>query len=98
MPASRANDIATRQSWNTQPVPHPHARADLGFAQSYDPVDFERIKRGLIPEQMEDKWFIFFEEPWLYFHRSWTGACIYAVRFEPDDRGFSAVQSWASRD
>ena len=59
---------------------------------------FARIRQGLIPQAMEDKWFIFFEEPWLYSHRSWTGACIYAVRFASTDAGFTAVESWVSRD
>jgi hypothetical protein len=59
----------------------PESRADLSFAESYTAGEFERIKRGVIPREMEDKWFVFYEEPWLYFHRSWTGACIYAVRF-----------------
>ncbi|HEX6903929.1 MAG TPA: hypothetical protein VF789_29730 [Thermoanaerobaculia bacterium] len=89
-------DIATRESWKTLPIPE--ARAELRFSQTYDLADFERIKRGLIPEAMEDKWFIFFEEPWLYLHRSWTGACIYGVRFQPGEGGFTAVESWVSRD
>jgi len=31
---------------------------------------------------MEDKWFTFYEEPWLHLHRSWSGFCIYQVQFE----------------
>jgi len=96
MPNSSPSDIATRQSWKTQPVPR--VRADLGFAQTYAAVEFDRLKRGLIPQEMEDRWFIFFDEPWLYFHRSWTGACIYGVRFQRGEAGFTAVESWASRD
>lgn len=49
--------IATRQSWKVLPLPE--IRADLGFAESYTTADFELIKRGLIPDEMEDKWFIF---------------------------------------
>jgi len=56
------------------------------------------MKRGLIPRQMEDKWFIYFEEPWIYFHRSWTGPCIYGIRFESSTTGVLAVESWVSRD
>ena len=61
-------------------------------------ADFKRIKRGFIPREMEDKWFIFFEEPWLYFHRSWTGKCIYAVRFESSATKASAVESWVNKN
>ena len=31
---------------------------------------------------MEDKWFIYFENDKLYFHRSWTGSCIYILEIE----------------
>jgi hypothetical protein len=96
MTSSESNAPATRNSWNI--LPPPATRTDLGFAESYTPSEFERIKRGLIPLEMEDKWFIFFEEPWLYFHRSWTGACIYGVRFERSPVGASSVESWVSRD
>jgi hypothetical protein len=70
----------------------------LGFVEYYTFDEFERIKRGLIPREMEDKWFIFYEEPWLYFHRSWTGACVYGVRFLPTKTGVCAVESWMTRD
>jgi len=96
MPSSPPNEIATRESWKI--LPPPTARTDLSFAASYTTDEFERMNRGLIPKQMEDKWFIYFEEPWLYFHRSWTGPCIYAIRFESSATGASAVESWVSRD
>jgi hypothetical protein len=47
---------------------------------------------------MEDKWAITFEDSWLYFHRSWTGACIYGLRFERSADGVSVVESWVNRD
>lgn len=37
------------------------------------------IKKGHLPKQMEDKWFMFFENNKLFIHRSWTGFCIYIV-------------------
>jgi hypothetical protein len=52
---------------------------------------------GLLPVQMEDKWFIYYEEDWLYLHRSWTGACIYGVHLAPDGEGSSVAAAWASR-
>ena len=96
MPTSLSNGTATRDSWKTLPLPE--VRAPLGFEESYTTEEFERIKRGLIPQEMEDKWFVFYEDPWLYLHRSWTGACIYALRFQPAGAGASAVESWVSRD
>lgn len=88
--------IATRASWKIHPCPD--KRVSLSFAGTYGPIEFEKIKSGLIPLEMEDKWFMFFEEPWLYVHRSWTGFCIYGVRFEASPNGGTAVEAWASRD
>jgi len=88
--------IATRESWTVLPLPE--YRAALGFAETYTSADFERLKCGLIPEEMEDKWFIFYEDPWLYFHRSWTGAGIYGVEFHASHQGASVAASWVSRD
>lgn len=53
---------------------------------------------GLLPRDMDDKWFVYFEDDWLYFHRSWTGACIYALRITKSLDGFQMSESWVSRD
>jgi len=89
-------ETARRDSWKALPLPA--ARAPLGLEEAYTAEEFELIKGGLIPEAMEDKWFAFYEDPWLYLHRSWTGACIYGLRFQPSDTGAAVVESWVSRD
>jgi hypothetical protein len=48
--------------------------------------------------QMEDKWFIFLEEDWLYFHRSWTGLCIYQIRLERNENGYIVAEALANRE
>jgi len=58
----------------------------------------ECIRRGLVPEQMEDKWFIFWEDDSLFFHRSWTGFCIYAVHFICDEEHCRMASAEANRD
>lgn len=56
------------------------------------------MKHGFVPEEMEDKWFIYFDEGWLFFHRSWSGALIYALRLEDSPEGVRVVESWVNRD
>ena len=96
MPQSEPNRIATRNSWKTLPLPS--QREELRFAENYSTAEFEVMKQGLIPVEMEDKWFIFSEDGWLYFHRTWTGAAIYGIRFESTDSGAKPVESWTNRD
>ena len=72
--------IANRSSWKTLPLPA--QRAKLNIERTFSEQDYLRLKHGLIPKAMEDKWFIFMENDVLSFHRSWTGMCIYEVHFD----------------
>jgi hypothetical protein len=87
---------ATQDSWKTLPLPA--KKEALGFDAVYTDLDAEMIMGGLIPQEMEDKWFIYFREGWLYFHRSWTGACVYGVRLDGSPAGVRVVESWVNRD
>jgi len=51
------------------------------MAHCYSSEEMELIKQGYKPTCMEQKWFIYFEDNKLYFHRSWSGNCIYILDF-----------------
>ena len=68
------NQIAKRDDWKTLPMPS--ANSTIAIARQYSDREFERLSAGQIPEEIEDKWFVFYEKPDLFLHRSWTGACI----------------------
>jgi hypothetical protein len=89
-------EIATRESWTTHPLPEKHAR--LTASWTFTRKEFEQMKYGLIPTQMEDKWFIYYEDCWLHFHRSWTGYCIYQVEFNACDDFIEVLQILVSKD
>src|SRR5262249_12007737 len=61
---------------------------------AFSEQQFELIRQGAIPEDMDDKWFAFFEEPELFLHRSWTGLCIYRVTFAREGDQYLAATSW----
>ena len=73
---------ATKTDWQTQELSSTHRTVRLD--RTFSPPETRRLRSGLVPGQMEDKWFIYWQDDALYFHRSWTGFCIYAVRFETD--------------
>lgn len=87
---------ATRDSWKTKQMPKLKTRLQLDLTFSTE--EYQRISLGLVPEQMEDKWFIYLEGEWLYFHRSWTGHCIYQLRLEPDGNGYKVAEAWVNRN
>jgi hypothetical protein len=87
---------ATKESRKTQPMPE--LRERLPFDALYTDSDAEKIMNGFIPKEMEDKWFIYFENGWLFFHRSWTGHCIYMVKLDGSPAGVRVVEAWVNRD
>lgn len=62
--------------------PMPARTRTLPLTLDYTADQFAQIQLGLIPDAMEDKWFLYFEADTLHMHRSWTGYENYRVRFE----------------
>ncbi len=67
---------------------------DMSFSMD----EIQSIQMGVIPEEMEDKWFIYWEGNTLFCHRSWTGFCVYVVRFACDEDGARAFEADLNRD
>jgi hypothetical protein len=65
---------------------------------AFDAAGWEAIQLGFIPEEMEDKWFIYEEGGWLNFHRSWTGFCVYRVRLQPTPASAEIAEAWVNRE
>lgn len=76
----------------------PAEREDLKFQAFFTDADAKQMMQGFIPKQMEDKWFIYFEDGWLWFRRIWTGVAIYALRLDGSPRGVRVTESWAHPD
>jgi hypothetical protein len=46
---------------------------------------------------MDDKWFIYYEEPHLFLHRSWTGQPVCRVTLRNEPRGAAVTQAlWSN--
>lgn len=87
---------ATRDTWKTRAIPD--EKKNLAFTRTYSPAEYQRLQMGFIPDEMEDKWFIYMEKDWLYFHRSWTGICIYQVCLKRAKGGYEVIETWVNRD
>ena len=88
--------IASRISWKCKPLPKQKNRLD--HHPAFDDLEAEQLAAGFIPREMEDKWFIFFENGLLHMHRSWTGYCIYRVQFEDGPDGCRATEAIVNDD
>jgi hypothetical protein len=78
VPANRASWKIEECSLELIHIPYEDAFSDHEIAQ---------IRLGVIPRSMDEKWFIFFEPPFLFFHRSWTGRLIYRLEIEDEFPG-----------
>ena len=75
---------ARATDWDIQAAP---ALAALEFEQTLEPEPARRLLLGMVPREMEDKWFVFREGDELFFHRSWTGILLFRVALELLDDG-----------
>ena len=87
---------AKQKDWKTEPLPF--KRTTIALNRWFSSTGMRKIRAGLISQQMEDKWFIFWERDALYFHRSWTGFCLYVVRFIEDGDSYVMIEADVNRD
>ena len=81
--------------WKTEPLPQKHVTLRLN--RRFSSREMEPIRRGLVPQVMEDKWFVYWDDA-LFFHRSWTGYCIYVVRFVPEGEDYRMLEADVNRN
>jgi hypothetical protein len=87
---------ATRGMWKATAMPHKRARVPL--RRTFTKAEFTKLAKGFVPQSMDDRWFIFFEKGWLYFHRSWTGRCIFQIRLQAHKSGYEIAEAQVNQD
>ncbi len=75
--------VARRDDWKTKPMPE--QRETFALNRSFSDEEMNALRRGNIPQGMEDKWFWYMEGSTLWAHRSWTGHCVYQIDFKEDN-------------
>lgn len=87
---------AKSTDWKNEPLPT--KRVTVCLDRRFSLAEMNSIRRGLVPEQMEDKWFVYWKDDTLFFHRSWTGFCIYAARFAKYGDQFKMTEADVNND
>lgn len=77
---ARQTVVAVKRDWNTEPMPKRYDT--FTFERKFTDEEMRNLRRGNVPEQMEDKWFFYMRHNKLFAHRSWTGFLIYVVEFD----------------
>ena len=65
--------------WDWETIAMPETKVEFVMDYELSMSDIEILRQGFLPKEMEDKWFVYCQADTLYFHRSWTGFCIYIV-------------------
>jgi len=88
---------AAKHDWrNLQPMALDHERISLDVA--FTAQQMRNLRRGFIPVDQGQKWFLYFEDDTLHIHRSWTGFQMFEVVFEADGDGAVARFARVSLD
>lgn len=66
--------------WKVTPMPAEHAVVPCG--RVFDEIEMLRVRQGVVPEEMEDKWFVVCDGDVLDVHRSWTGHHLFRAELE----------------
>ncbi|MCL2645933.1 MAG: hypothetical protein FWD61_02885 [Phycisphaerales bacterium] len=78
------SETATKTSWTNNPIKQPKKiKVNLSFSEE----QYRALCKGFVPQEMEDKWFIYHEDDWLYFHHSWVHCGIYRARLTKKQNG-----------
>jgi len=82
-------------SWKCEPF---REGIPIKYQAVFSSEEFSRLKTGLVPQTMEDKWFIYYEEPHIFFHRSWTGKPVYKLTLNITPKEAQVVEALWSKD
>ena len=93
---ARVSKIANRKSWQTQPMPEKQVTVPLDIKLS--DAQMARLRRGHIPEAMEDHWFMYCDGKFIHYHRSWTGYCIFEAAYEKAPDGYRVTSLTINQD
>src|SRR5258708_7531264 len=65
----------------------------IPYRDSFSAEESGRLRAGLVPVSMDEKWFVLFERPYLLLYRSWTGTLIYRLEMDEGPDGVKVVSA-----
>ena len=81
---------ATADSWKREPFTTGLA---IPYEDRFTETEYATLQEGLVPREMENKWFVYFDEPHLFFHRNWTGKSVYRLKLSAYAGGMAVTEA-----
>jgi hypothetical protein len=85
---------ASADSWKREPFLE---GVPLAYQANFTAQQFARLQQGLVPCEMEHKWFVYHEAPFLFLHRSWSGKPVYRVELAAEGEGARVLRAELSK-
>ena len=80
---------ATARDRDIHPMPDDlENTTDMPFYMELSARQMIILRMGHIPEGMEDHWFMYCDDEYIRYYRSWTGMCAFEAHYRACDRGF----------
>ena len=86
-PMPEKTRIAKSTSWKTEPMPQTDiSRIEVNISVTEE--DMLIIRKGHIPEAMEDHWFMYCDDEYIRYYRSWSGMCAFEAHFHKEENQY----------
>ena len=79
-------------------IPLSDQRAKINFPHQYSIEEFQRMRYGLAPASMDEKWIVLAEGLTLRMYRSWPpNKCIYEIHLEKSNDIYQVKEVWIDK-
>jgi hypothetical protein len=74
--------VATADSWNTSPLPdNPRELSRMECRIEVTAENIDTLRKGHVPNGQEDHWFMYCDNEYIRYYRSWTGMCAFEAHY-----------------
>lgn len=88
-PLPKKVKVASSDDWKTEPMPNDiKDMSEIPFDFKISSKTMDIIRKGHIPESMEDHWFMYCDNEYIRYYRSWTGMCAFEAHYKEFDTGY----------
>ena len=76
----------------------PNVTAEAALDRKVSKREYRSLIKGFKPHDMDERWFMYVEEDWIYLHRSWTGYCVFKAKIDTQSDGYMLTMLYINRD
>lgn len=89
---------ATKDSWKCEPMPQGEEVSTLNVKIFVDFPSMDILRKGHIPASQEDHWFMYCDDEYIRYYRSWTGMCAFEARYVRIPDGYAIMSLKINRN